>query len=61
MAERVRANDERVPALPPRRGRSRNGDALKSKGAMPLQTELPGLEAAPEVVAAAIRGWRSST
>ena len=28
-------------------------DALKSKGAMPLQTELPGLEAAPEVVAAA--------
>ena len=31
-------------------------DALKSKGAMPLQTELPGLEAAPEVVAAALRG-----
>jgi preprotein translocase subunit SecA len=30
--------------------------ALKSKGAMPLQTELPNLEAAPEVVAAALRG-----
>ena len=33
-------------------------DALKSKGAMPLQTELPGLEAAPEVTRRRFGGGR---